>query len=498
MRLVTGDPDAAVTGVAYDSREVAPGAAFFALPGSRHDGHNFIPQALGAGATVLVVGRDPSDCQAAGWAAAGVTTLVVPDPRAALASAAAAWHGHPARRLQITGVTGTKGKTTTTHLVRAILEAAGCRTGLVGTVHNVVGGASEPVKHTTPEAPELQDLFRRMVEAGDTHAVMEVSSHALAMRRVGEVGFRVAAFTNLGHDHLDFHGSFEAYRAAKALLFAGLDPGGRPEPLAVLNADDPASQAMGSALRPGVRAWTYGLSAGATIEGQQVALSASGARLRALTPSGAAELTLHLPGRFNVYNALAALACGLANGVTLETCAAALGSVPGVPGRFERVVRGQPFSVIVDYAHTPESMEGVLVTARELAAGRIILVFGCGGDRDRTRRPKMGSLASRLADRILVTSDNPRTEDPERIIDDIVAGMPPPLPGASGRDWVREADRGQAIWQAVGEASPGDVVLIIGKGHETYQIIGDRTLHFDDREVAAAALSARGFGGNGK
>jgi UDP-N-acetylmuramoyl-L-alanyl-D-glutamate--2,6-diaminopimelate ligase len=483
-RLAAGDWNTPVTGIAYDSRQVAPGHVFFALPGQRHDGHEFVPQAMAAGAAALVLGRELSLPCGAG------AQVVAEDTRSALAYASAAWHGRPAERLQVVGVTGTKGKTTTTHLVRAIFEAAGHRTGLVGTVHNIVGGRSEAVRHTTPEAPELQGLFRRMVDAGDSHVVMEVSSHALAMSRVGEVPFGVAALTNLGHDHLDFHHTHEAYAAAKAMLFAALSGTGAT---AVINGDDPAGQIMRAAVPRGVRIWTYGLGAEATVAGHDVVLTAEGGRFRAITPVGAVDVRLQLPGRFNVYNALCALAIGIVQDVSPEVCAAALGSVAGVPGRFERVDRGQPFGVIVDYAHTPESMVGVLETARELTSGRLILVFGCGGDRDRTRRPTMGRLATELADRILVTSDNPRSEDPERIIDEIVAGMPAPVSGEDGRDWTRLADRAAAIRQAIAEAGPGDVVMVIGKGHETYQIIGDRTLHFDDREVAAAALAERGF-----
>lgn len=484
--VLAGSRDLGLSGVAFDSRRVSPGDAFFALPGERADGHDYLRQATARGAVALVVGRRlelPS----------GVAVVLVPDTRLALAHAAAINYHHPSRSLRLVGVTGTKGKTTTTHLVRALLQADGHQTGLIGTIHNIVGGRAEAVTHTTPEAPDLQRLFRRMVDSGDRAVVMEVSSHALAQSRVTCSEYDVAALTNLGHDHLDFHRTQEQYVAAKARLFAF--PSLRA---AVLNASDPSSERMRDQLAAGLSEWTYSLGEGQGasrlhVQARNVRLFPSGAEFEVQTPQGCGQVVLGLPGRFNVENALCALTVGLACGIGLASCCRSLSSVRGVPGRFERVAAGQPFEVIVDYAHTPESLANVLETAREFTAGRLIAVFGCGGDRDRTRRPTMGRIASTLADYSLVTSDNPRSEDPEAIIDDIVAGMPEQA-GASRRAWERVADRGAAIAEAVGMAAPGDVVVICGKGHEAYQITGDQAVHFDDRQVAREALQRLGYG----
>jgi UDP-N-acetylmuramoyl-L-alanyl-D-glutamate--2,6-diaminopimelate ligase len=490
VTLVAGDPATEITGVTHDSRTAGPGTIFFALPGLRHDGHQFVAGAVAAGAAGVCVSQP-----VAAPLPPGLVVLRASDTRRTLAVAAAALHGHPAQQLKLVGVTGTKGKTTTTHLVRAVFEAAGHRTGLVGTINNIVGGQSEPVKHTTPEAPLLQSTFARMVAAGDTHAVMEVSSHALALHRVGATPFDIAVLTNIGHDHLDFHADLDDYIAAKCSLFAGLAPGpagqGKPSPAAIINDDETYAGRFRLATPPGVSILTYGLGAGALVSAERVALHANGADFLLRSPVGAAEVHLALPGRFNVYNSLAAAATGIAAGIDLSVIVAALGGVAGVDGRFERVVAGQSFAVIVDYAHTPESLASVLDTARELTRGRLIVVFGCGGDRDRTRRPTMGRIAAAKADLVFITSDNPRSEEPEKIIDDIVAGLPGDLdPGV----WQRNADRAGAIRAALLAARTGDVVLIAGKGHETYQILGETTIHFDDREVAREVLREAGLG----
>jgi len=484
--VLAGSRDLGLLGVAFDSRRVAPGDAFFALRGERVDGHDYLHQAMAAGAVALVVDRQLA-------LPPGATAVLVPDTRLALAHAAAINYHHPSRRLQLVGVTGTKGKTTTTHLVRAVLQAAGHQTGLIGTIHNIVGGRAEAVTHTTPEAPDLQLLFRRMVDSGDRAVAMEVSSHALAQSRVACSEYDVAALTNLGHDHLDFHRTQEQYVAAKARLFAF-----KSLRAAVLNASDPSSERMREQLASGVSEWTYALGAAQRasrlhVQAGRVRLLPSRVEFEVQTPQGCETIDLGLPGRFNVQNALCALTIGLACGISLAACCRGLSSVRGVPGRFERVPAGQPFEVIVDYAHTPESLANVLETAREFTAGKLIAVFGCGGDRDRTRRPTMGRVASSLADYVVVTSDNPRSEDPEAIIHDIVVGMPQQA-GASRRTWESIADRAAAIGAAVGMAAPSDVVVICGKGHETYQIIGDRVVHFDDREVVRAVLQRLGYG----
>lgn len=479
-----GDPGTEVRGLAWDSRRVAPGEAFFAIPGLLTDGHHYLSEALSRGAGALVVERPV--------AASGVPVVRVVDSRRALALAAANFHHHPSRKLRVIGVTGTKGKTTTTFLLRALLQAAGVPTGLVGTVVNVVGGREYPVERTTPEAPELQALLAAMLAAGDRAVVMEVSSHALALSRVVGCEFDTAVFTNLGRDHLDFHGSLEAYLEAKLALFAGLGspdfpPAKAGRKTAVINADDPAAARFLEAAR--VAAFTYGLGERAMVRAEQLSLGPEGSEFllcagyRGEPAELALPLHLGLPGRFNVYNALAAITAAMAEGVHPAAAAEPL-RYTTIPGRLERVDEGQPFTVLVDYAHTPESLENVLRTARECSRGRLITVFGCGGDRDRGKRPLMGRVAAALADLIVVTSDNPRSEDPRAIIDEILAGCGGPDPA---RIWV-VPERAEAIRRALAAAREGDTVVLAGKGHETYQVIGDRKLPFDDREEARSAL----------
>jgi UDP-N-acetylmuramoyl-L-alanyl-D-glutamate--2,6-diaminopimelate ligase len=491
-RLVRGPAAAGITRLDYDSRRAGPGSLFFALRGLVSDGHTYVPQALARGVAAVFVEREDA---VAGDASCAV--VVSPDTRTSMALLSSAFSGHPSDRLRVVGVTGTKGKTTTTHLIRAIYEAAGHKAGLVGTVHNVVGGQSEAVVHTTPEAPELQSLFARMVAAGDTSAVMEVSSHALDFGRTVGTSFDVGVLTNMSHDHLDLHKTFDNYIAAKAKLFAGLgqpatgNRTGKPGPrVAVVNGDDPVEPRMRSATPSGVAYMTFGHGPGSDLRAVDVSLGPAGASFTAIYRGNRIPVKLQLPGRFNVQNALAALSVGLISGIEPELCCRALAAMQGVPGRFERVDSGQPFAVIVDYAHSPDSLENVLRTARELTSGKLIVVFGCGGDRDRTKRPVMGGIAARLADHVIVTSDNPRSEDPEAIVAEIVAGFPPG-PGTVRRVAV---DRAAAIHEAIDAAAPGDVVVIAGKGHETYQITGSQTIHFDDREVAREALAARGHG----
>ncbi|MBX6378469.1 MAG: UDP-N-acetylmuramoyl-L-alanyl-D-glutamate--2,6-diaminopimelate ligase, partial [Clostridia bacterium] len=448
---VVGEVGCEVTGLAYDSRRVRPGDAFLAIRGFHLDGHDFIADALARGAVACVV-EDPTRLPA------GVPAAVVRDGRRAAATIACRFFGDPTRHLTLVGVTGTNGKTTTAWLTRAALLAS-TATGLVGTVENVVGGRSRPVERTTPEAVDLQALFREMVDAGDGAAVMEVSSHALALHRVDGCHFDAAVFTNLTQDHLDFHGTLEAYREAKARLFAMLPPDARG---AVLNADDPSWRAMAEVCRAPVL--TYALEADADLRAEDVSLTPEGAVFAAVHGGERVPVRLHLPGRYNVANALAAMGAALVCGVPLERAAAALASVPGVPGRLERVSRSDSVTVLVDYAHTPDGLEKVLNAVREFTRGRLVVVFGCGGDRDRGKRPIMGEIAARLADRVYITSDNPRSEEPEAIVKEVEAGVR----GVPGASWVVEVDRGRAIAAAIAEARPGDVVLIAGKGHETY------------------------------
>jgi UDP-N-acetylmuramoyl-L-alanyl-D-glutamate--2,6-diaminopimelate ligase len=477
MRLdevISGTP-AGVTGreasveirdLAYDNRSVTPGTLFFCVPGMTRDGHEFAPDAVARGAVALVVQR-PLDL--------GVPEIRVSDVRAAMAPAAARFNGDPSAKLKVIGITGTNGKTTTAFLVRSLMEADGKPTGLLGTVKSVIGGVVREVQRTTPEAIDLQRHLRSMLESGDHACAIEVSSHALELHRADAIHFAAAIFTNLTQDHLDFHPTMEAYFLAKRRLFTDADPA-----VAVVNIDDEYGARLAGE-RSGTI--TFALDSDADYRARRVTADLSGSRYALSTPEGEIEVTTSLRGRFNVYNVLGALAATRALGVPLETAVAALRDAEHVPGRFEPVDEGQPFAVLVDYAHTPDSLDNVLRAARGLAGeGRVHVVFGCGGDRDRGKRPMMGEIARRLADRVIVTSDNPRSEDPEAIIQEVLAG--------SGPDVEHNADRRQAIAAAIAAADAGDVVVIAGKGHEQGQEFGaGRKVPFDDVSVAREALA---------
>jgi UDP-N-acetylmuramoyl-L-alanyl-D-glutamate--2,6-diaminopimelate ligase len=441
---VVGRAPAEVRDLAFDVRTVRPGALFFCVPGSRADGHDFAPEAVERGAVALVVEHTVD---------AAVPQLVVPSSRAAMAVVADEFFGRPTEELEVVGVTGTNGKTTTAFLLHSILDAADRRPGLIGTVEARVGGVPRKLERTTPEAIDLQRLFREMLDAGDRSCAMEASSHASELHRLDRMRFRALIFTNLTQDHLDFHGTMERYYAAKRRLFG--------EAPAVVNVDDPWGRRLVQEL--GGAAVTFGLSPDAQVG-----------------PEALAGIDLRLRGRFNVLNALGAAAAARLLGVDEGAVRAGLEAVEVVPGRFEEVSEGQPFTVLVDYSHTPDSLDNALRAAGALADGRLICVFGCGGDRDREKRPLMGRVATELADLAIVTSDNPRSEDPGRIIAEVVAG-------ATG-EVVVEPDRRAAIELAVEAAEPGDVVLVAGKGHEQGQEIGGVVLPFDDREVAREAL----------
>jgi UDP-N-acetylmuramoyl-L-alanyl-D-glutamate--2,6-diaminopimelate ligase len=479
-KTVLGSLPPAVTGLAYDSRKVAPGDLFVAVVGLKQDGRRFAGEAVERGAAAVVL-------EGADVLADPTARVIVPSSREALARLSDAYFGHPSRALTVVGITGTNGKTTTSLLVEALLAASGRPTGVVGTIEYRIGTERLPAGQTTPEALELQSLLARMVEGGVGGVAMEVSSHALALHRVDGIEFDVAVFTNLTQDHLDFHGTLDAYRGAKARLFQLLAAGAKPRRTAVVNVDDPAGPMMTAGL--GLATLGFGLGAAAAVRPRRFASEVDGIRMDVETPRGALAIASPLVGEHNVMNLLGAVGVGLALDMDLETIASALGSVSTVPGRFERVEAGQPFLVAVDYAHTPDALERVLTTARKLvgAGGRLAVVFGCGGDRDRGKRPLMGGIAARLADRIWVTSDNPRSEAPEAIISEIVAGIPT---SASGRH-ARLADRRAAIRAALEWAGAGDVVVIAGKGHETYQIVGRDVLPFDDRAEARAVLQGR-------
>jgi UDP-N-acetylmuramoyl-L-alanyl-D-glutamate--2,6-diaminopimelate ligase len=480
-----------ISAIVQDSRKTVPGALFVAVRGFHSDGHRFIPQALRQGA-VAIVGEEGST-SAPG---AGAIVIPVPDSRKALASLAAKFYGYPSRRLALVGITGTNGKTTTSYLVKSVIEAAGGAAGLIGTIDYRIGSTVYPAPNTTPESLDLQRLFAEMVEQGIGHCVMEVSSHALALGRTEGCYFRVAAFTNLTQDHLDFHRTMEDYFRAKLQLFTGLGP----DAAAVVNTDDVrAAEIIG---RTKARVLTFGMTAPADIRPAGAAVHGMhGLSFTVITPRGAIELSSPLIGRHNVSNILTAVGIAVALGIAGETIAAGIRSMQAVPGRMEKVDEGQPFGVIVDYAHTEDALLRLLDAVREVAAGRVITVFGCGGDRDRTKRPKMGAVTVRMSDIVIVTSDNPRTEDPLAIIAEIEEGMSAAgqkvtltddlgSPG-SRTPYLVIPDRETAIEHAVGLADRGDVVVLAGKGHEDYQILGERKVPFDDRERARMAIRKR-------
>src|SRR5829696_5840010 len=477
-----GDPSAEIRDLAYDSRRVSDGTLFFCFPGEKTDGHDFAAKAVESGAAALVVERELD---------LDVPQARVDDARAAMAPIAAAFNEDPTCELTVVGITGTNGKTTTAFLVRHLLESAGRQCGLLGTVRQLVGGQVEEVERTTPEAIDLQRTFARMLEAGDAACAMEVSSHALVLHRADAIDFAVKVFTNLSQDHLDFHADMEDYFAAKRLLFMG--EGGAPVielegGISVVNLDDPYGQRLAGELDTGEGGdcVTYSAAgAGADLSARDVTFDTHGSRFVCLTPDGEIDVQTPLPGDFNVSNALAALAVAQALGLDLRKSASALSSAEQVPGRFESIDEGQSFGVIVDYAHTPDSLENVLTAGRRLTGGRLISVFGCGGDRDREKRPLMGRAGADLSDIAVVTSDNPRSEDPEAIIEQIREG----IPDDPHAEVLVDADRRAAIASALSRAGEGDLVVIAGKGHEQGQEFEDgRKIPFDDRDVAREEL----------
>jgi UDP-N-acetylmuramyl-tripeptide synthetase len=475
---LTGDETLVVTDVTHDSRQVRAGSLFVAIQGAQFDAHRFVAQARAAGAVGVVSARErPADFDGA-W-------VQVADARAALALAAAEVHGHPARELALVGITGTNGKTTTAHLVAAMAESAGCKVALLGTVGHRIGGEHVAAQHTTPEASDVQRFLRRAADAGCTVAVMECSSQALDLHRCDALEFAVAVFTNLTRDHLDYHLTMSDYFDAKRRLFDGRT-GSRPHAVVVNNDDDYGAELASDCLQAGLRVFRYGIREGVEVKASELDVRLGGMSFKLQTEAGDRLLRSPLVGAFHVYNILAAVACGFALGYDLATMARAVETCAGAPGRFERVAHDEDFAVVVDYAHTDDALRNVLRTARAVARARVITVFGCGGDRDRTKRAPMGEAAASLSDVIILTSDNPRTEDPEQILADVEVGL-----CATGKPYERYVDRRAAIHRAVREARPGDVVIIAGKGHEDYQIIGTETVHFDDREVAREALAAR-------
>jgi UDP-N-acetylmuramoyl-L-alanyl-D-glutamate--2,6-diaminopimelate ligase len=471
-----GPADVSIAGLCYRSDQVASGSLFFCVPGFVRDGHDFAPDAVAKGAAALCVERPLG---------LSVPQVVVPSVRRAMGPVASVFHGHPSAHLMTVGITGTNGKTTSAFLAAHLLDRAGSRAGLMGTIERRVGGVSTPAARTTPEALDVQRDLAAMVEAGDKAAVMEVSSHALDLGRVLGIRFSVVAFTNLTQDHLDYHQTLDAYFEAKRLLFT--DPVYTGDTgVAVINIDDPYGRRL-AAEYPHERLLTFSTDADAVMNADLVmcdyAIDAAGTHGLLVTSKwGEHEVMSPLVGSFNVANTLTALGIGLGLGLDLRAMLTDLRGFTGVPGRMERVDAGQPFAVLVDYAHTPDSVRNVLLTARALTSGRLLAVLGCGGDRDRSKRPQMGCQAEALADKVFVTSDNPRSEDPEAIIADILSGMDEPCLA------VVDADRRESIRAALSDARPGDVVLILGKGHESGQEFADRKVPFDDRLVARQLL----------
>src|SRR6185436_8143148 len=476
---VEGPLDREIVGLAYDSRRVTPGMVFIAIPGQNTDGHEFIGAALDRGATAVI-------CERTRMVPPRATRIRVPDVREAMACAARSYYQHPSAKLRVLGVTGTNGKTTVAFMIRTVLEAAGISTGLLGTVRYEIGDRVIPAARTTPESLEVQQMMSQMLKAGCEACVMEVSSHALDQKRVLGVEFDVAIFTNLTRDHLDYHGTMENYFAAKQKLFKALEQGSK-KAAAVINIDDAFGARLAGTTKVEVEL-NFGLRQSARLRATRIELGPEGSRFVVEAPERKFAVRLPLIGRHNIYNALAAVGAGLALKIDVVKLQAALNALPPVPGRLEAVSLGQPFGVYVDYAHTDDALRNVLTTLREITKGRLLLAFGCGGNRDMGKRAKMGKIAAELADFTLITSDNPRKEDPAQIAAQIEEGYRT----VRNEACAVELDRRLAIQQIIGKAERGDIVLIAGKGHETYQEFEDTVVPFDDRIHAHEALERLG------
>lgn len=471
---IIGD-DVLISGIEHDSRKVTTKNLFVCMEGAHVDGHNFIGQATTNGAVAVLTTRQdfiPPE---------NISAIIVPDMLNALAVIVPYFYDYPSRTMRIIGITGTNGKTTTTYLLREIFSAASFKVGLIGTIQILIGDEAFPVRNTTPNVIDLQHVLNDMRDKNVQVVVMEVSSHALAEHRVSGVEFDTAIFTNLTQDHLDFHLTMENYLRAKCRLFDMTAHRGRKQnKTAVINIDDAASKEILKHCT--CDKITYGLNSSANLRGADLEIRADGMKFKIRGGFGVMNLGLHLTGLFNVYNVLAAVGAALAENISPEVIKRALENFKSVPGRFERIFADAPFEVIVDYAHTPDGVKNVLDTARQIVKGKIITVFGCGGDRDHLKRPIMGKLVSELSDVVIATSDNPRTEDPEKILDEVEAGI-------GDKVHERITDRRAAIFRAIELADAGDVVLILGKGHETYQILNTGKIHFDDREIAREAIT---------
>lgn len=478
--IVAGNPEIDITGIAHNSTSVQPGFLFICIEGYKTDGHRYASQAVEKGAKAVLVSKVITDLPA------DVVQVKVSDTRLAEAFLAAKFYDYPTRKMPVIGITGTNGKTTTTYLLESILQTAGHRPGIMGTISYRFAGKLIPAKNTTPSALELNQIMAQMVAVGCDYLVMEVSSHALVQGRVEGIDFDIGIFTNLTRDHLDFHNTLEEYLKAKCILFVKLGEGfdKKYPKFAVVNMDDQyATQVIAASTVPVVQ---YGVSSDADIRAANIVQTPQGLYFDLITPQGKAEIQLQLPGLFNVYNALAATAALSKTVISLEQIKQGLESVSVVPGRFQSVDCGQEFMVIVDYAHTDDALSNLLKSARQLTNQKLIVVFGCGGDRDRGKRPKMGEVAAKLADIVIVTSDNPRSEDPARIALDIEIGIKRVTNEPDKYQMV--LDRKTAIAAAINSAKKGDLVVIAGKGHENYQVFADHTIHFDDVEVATEIL----------
>lgn len=471
---ILGDGGAKISSIEHDSRKVSDGSLFVCMEGAHVDGHNFINQAKEKGAVAILTTHENISLPEK------ISALVVPDMLNSLAVLVPYFYDYPSKKMRVIGITGTNGKTTTTYLIREILKRAGFKVGLIGTIQMMIGEEIFPMHNTTPNVIDLQHIFCEMRDANVDFVVMEVSSHALAEHRVSGIEFDTAIFTNLTQDHLDYHKTMENYKLTKAKLFEMVSRSGRKEgKTAVINLDDAASAEM---LKHSLcEKITYGIEKNSDLRAEKISVRADGMNFSV----GEMNLNLHITGIFNVYNVLAAIGAAKAEKISPEIIKTALENFRSVPGRFERIFADIPFAIIVDYAHTPDGVKNVLETARQIAKNKIITVFGCGGDRDKTKRPIMGRIAAELSDIVIATSDNPRTEDPEEILREVEIGVKEKI-----GDKVHECitDRRQAIFRAVEIAQAGDVILILGKGHENYQILKDKTIHFDDREVAQEAI----------
>lgn len=467
-KLIQGSVETEFEKIEYDSRKVSKGDAFVCVTGFKTDGHNYVESAIKSGATVIFCERELENIDES------VTVIQFENTRKALAHISAEYYGRPSERMNVIGVTGTNGKTTTTFLVKSILDKIGHKTGIIGTIENRIGDRIIATERTTPESLELQELFKTMADEGCQDVVMEVSSHALDLHRVDDIRFNVGIFTNLTQDHLDYHVTMENYKKAKGLLFERCLA-------SVVNIDDEAGEYMVSVSKGKVI--TFAIDKNADLKAEDIHISADGVEFKLEYDGKEYPVSLNTPGKFSIYNALGAIGACILMGIDMDTIISGLKENKGVNGRFQTVRSKRGFNAIVDYAHTPDGLENILKTAKEFVKGRIITVFGCGGDRDRTKRPIMGEIAGIYSDYCIITSDNPRTEDPAQILDDVEPGTK-----KSGCDYTKIVDRGEAIKYAIDMAKEGDVVIVAGKGHENYQIFADKTIHFDDVEEVKKAF----------